>query len=289
VIASRARHFDLEEHEDQAVLRATTTEELSAQIDRLLSDKKFYKEMQAAVRTVGEARGQTEAARDFIAVFERVIAQFRPPARVEAEGLISVVIPTYNRREALRQAIESSRAPGVEVVVVDDCGSDDTPAMLSKDYPWVKAIVLPQHFGQSRARNIGIENATGEYVKFLDDDDVHLPGWFEPLVGAAREGYDVVSVGCVAPGGTGSVQALLAECRFTSQIMAKKSALRAVGGFDIAITWQEEHELLKRLDDAAYKKVHLPVMGVLKQRLDHRGFIESSGGKGAGTPGRAGF
>jgi glycosyltransferase involved in cell wall biosynthesis len=150
--------------------------------------------------------------------------------------------------------------------------------MVIKDYPSVKLVTLPERFGQSYARNIGIKEAHGEYVKFLDSDDVHLPGWLEPLREATGEGYDVITMGCVA--GTASPVVYWDRVMYTSQITVKRSALMAVGGFDVSINYEEEHELLKRLDDAAYKAYRLKIVGVVKRSVDEHSFAVPSSENG---------
>ncbi|MEI7682145.1 MAG: glycosyltransferase family 2 protein, partial [Betaproteobacteria bacterium] len=92
--------------------------------------------------------------------------------------LISVVIPTHNRSERLRQAIESVRTQGwkdLEIIVVDDASTDGTPALmedLSKLEPRIRYIRNTVALGGGGARNAGIAAARGEYVAFLDDDDL---------------------------------------------------------------------------------------------------------------------
>ena len=88
---------------------------------------------------------------------------------------ISVVIPTYNRKEYLRQAIAScfdgNDGLDIEVIVVDDGSSDGTRDYLnSLDDPRVRPF-LQEHQGGQVARNRGLIEARGEFVKFLDDDD----------------------------------------------------------------------------------------------------------------------
>lgn len=281
VIASTARHFDLLPEYEPAVLRARDTNELRRHVMRLVEDEGFYSEMVDRVRAVAEARHQEHAAADYIDVFRRVIASVsrrESCAPVHAAGKLSVVIATYNRKDSLRQAIESSQGRGVEVVVVDDGSTDGTAEMVRQEYPWVRLISLPQRFGQSYARNVGIREAAGQYIKFLDDDDTHLPGWQAALLDAIEQGYDVIGVGCAAASrARGNIEVLTDRLMYTSQLCVKRAALLAVGGFDVTIQWQEEHELLKRLDDAAYKVERLPVVAVVKREVDLRGFNVARG------------
>jgi glycosyltransferase involved in cell wall biosynthesis len=89
---------------------------------------------------------------------------------------ITVVIPTYNRKQYLRQAIAScfagNEAIDVEVVVVDDGSTDGTRTYLEQlRDPRVRPI-FQEHQGGQVARNRGLAEARGQYVKFLDDDDL---------------------------------------------------------------------------------------------------------------------
>lgn len=87
-------------------------------------------------------------------------------------GLTSVVIPTYNHAEYLEDAIVSAlwQRPA-EVIVVDDGSTDGTDAVLGSFRDQIRVIRLP-HGGPSKARNAGIEAARGEFLMFLDADDV---------------------------------------------------------------------------------------------------------------------
>jgi len=87
--------------------------------------------------------------------------------------LVSVIIPTYQRANFLSKAIESvlnQTYPYIELIVVDDGSKDATPYLVSK-YP-LKYVKLPKNFGVSFARNRGILKAKGNFIAFLDSDDV---------------------------------------------------------------------------------------------------------------------
>jgi glycosyltransferase involved in cell wall biosynthesis len=107
-----------------------------------------------------------------------------------ASPLVSVIIPVYNRAWCIRRAVESVLAQDyrpLELIVVDDGSSDDTPAVLDsiareydarpKDGATEIALrVLRQdNRGVSAARNLGIRNANGSWIALLDSDDEWLP------------------------------------------------------------------------------------------------------------------
>lgn len=104
--------------------------------------------------------------------------------------LVSVVIPTCNRREVLSrclQALTRQTYRPYEVIVVDDCSSDDTPGFLARfaaaheelRLRWVRN---ERHAGANPSRNRGIHAAEGEFVAFLDNDCIAEPDWLENLM-----------------------------------------------------------------------------------------------------------
>jgi len=90
---------------------------------------------------------------------------------------VSIIITTHNRPSLLARAIESARTAGtdVEVVVVDDASSDET-SEICQSTSGIKYVRVERNQGVAGARNIGLVACLGEYVTFLDDDDVRLPG-----------------------------------------------------------------------------------------------------------------
>jgi len=109
---------------------------------------------------------------------------------------VSVIIPTFNRRALLEQAINSCFDGNdgliIEVIVVDDGSSDSTKEFLSQlDYSRVRVLFQEQQ-GAQIARNRGIEESTGHCVKFLDDDDFFYPGTLKKQYSSLMEsGADI--------------------------------------------------------------------------------------------------
>lgn len=99
---------------------------------------------------------------------------------------ISVVIPVYNAARHLAESIESAlMQPEVkEVLLIEDASKDDSLAICSsyasRNDDRVKLLIHPRNInkGAGESRNLGILNAAGEYVAFLDADDFYLPGRF---------------------------------------------------------------------------------------------------------------
>ena len=94
--------------------------------------------------------------------------------------LLSVVIPTWNRAQLVRDAIDSAlvqRKGEVEVIVVDDASTDSTAEILEREFgDRISLLRLELRRGAGGARNAGAHLARGEFVAFLDSDDVWLPG-----------------------------------------------------------------------------------------------------------------
>jgi glycosyltransferase involved in cell wall biosynthesis len=90
---------------------------------------------------------------------------------------VSVIIPTYNREGYICQAIESvlqQTYENIEIIVVDDGSTDRTKEKLHSYLPKIRYIST-KNGGPAHARNIGMAAATGEYLAFLDSDDLYYP------------------------------------------------------------------------------------------------------------------
>ena len=91
--------------------------------------------------------------------------------------MISVVIPSYNRRDcvlALLADVYAQQGVEMEVIVVDDCSPDDSVEAIRRDFPQVKLLVNGKNGGPAVTRNHGIREAKGEIIVGLDSD-VTLP------------------------------------------------------------------------------------------------------------------
>jgi len=92
-------------------------------------------------------------------------------------ALVSIIIPSYNYGHFICRAIDSAinqTYPNIEIVVVDDGSTDDTLSRIS-DYGDKIQIVSQANQGASAARNRGIQEASGEFIAFLDADDCYRP------------------------------------------------------------------------------------------------------------------
>lgn len=109
---------------------------------------------------------------------------------------VSIIMPAYNCRRFIDKSIESVLAqtyPEWELLVVDDCSTDETRAIINQMAAAderIRCISLEENSGASVARNKAIEQAQGRYIAFLDSDDIWCPEKLEKQIGfMQRNGY----------------------------------------------------------------------------------------------------
>ena len=92
------------------------------------------------------------------------------------EELISVIIPTYNRRDKVTYAVKSvldQTYSNIEVIIIDDASTDNTEAEIKKiKDDRIRYIYMEKNHGAEGARNVGIKEANGTYIAFQDSDDI---------------------------------------------------------------------------------------------------------------------
>lgn len=114
---------------------------------------------------------------------------------------ISVVLPTYNSDKTIVPLLESIFAqnpPPGEIIVIDDCSTDETVNFVKK-YP-VRLIQQEQNGGPAKARNKGVKEAKGEIILFLDSDTYLMPKAIQALLdGFNNNGYICAQNGCCHP------------------------------------------------------------------------------------------
>jgi GT2 family glycosyltransferase len=119
--------------------------------------------------------------------------------------IVSIVTPTYNRRDSLDRLIGGLRqqtypAEHFEMVVVDDGSTDGTVDHLrSLDTPFALRVVGQEHAGPAAARNLGVSHALGDLILFLDDDVLPRPDLIDEHVRAHGESTDLVVIGPMSP------------------------------------------------------------------------------------------
>lgn len=131
------------------------------------------------------------------------MSAWEPPSKLHASAaqpLFSVIIPTYQRRDAVVAAVLSALEQTVaviEVIVVIDGSTDGTEIALSAIADPRLKIIVQKNRGAAAARNAGIDHARGRYIAFLDCDDRFLPHHLADLLPLLEQSEDVVAYGQV--------------------------------------------------------------------------------------------
>lgn len=196
----------------------------------------------------------------------------------QTEPLISVVIPCYNAERwiaATLRSVLSQDWENLEVIVVDDGSADDSASLIERDFPQVK-LLRQKNQGVAAARNHGIKSATGEWVAFLDADDIWLPeklkaqwsmlrshpearmiytAWHVWTSDAPEPEPDLVQSLCGDmnaarwQGASGWIYPeLLLDCVvWTSTVLAQRFLLEEAGCFDESLRIGEDYDLWLRV------------------------------------------
>ena len=187
------------------------------------------------------------------------------------EGLVSVVIPNYNYAHYLRETIDSVLAQtysDIEIIVVDD-GSKDGSKDVLVGYGDKVSTIFQQNQGVSAARNNGVAASEGEFVAFLDADDVWLPTKVEKQVERFRGDADLglVHVGVDEidadgnslvhrlEGVEGKVCTTLLMLKREgvlgggSGMMIRRTVFDEVGGFDLRLSTSADWDLAYRVSE----------------------------------------
>lgn len=115
-------------------------------------------------------------------------------------NLVSVIVPVYNRTEFICSALQSianQEYPHIETIVVDDGSEIDIKNFIDKNYPLAKVTFIKKtHTGLSDTLNFGIDHAKGEFLAFLDDDDLWHPHMISSAINKIEEKkMDLAAVG----------------------------------------------------------------------------------------------
>lgn len=184
-------------------------------------------------------------------------------------SLVSVIIPTYNRARFLKVAIESALAQthkDLEIIVVDD-GSTDNTAELLRPYFLKITYIRQNSAGPAAARNRALGIARGDYIAFLDSDDIWHPEKIEhqleafmqnPAIGACHTNADLIdeneNIVAILAEDEGYIQSgmvlkaiLMWRCRiFLSSLMVTRECLRQAGDFDVSLRTGEDWHFIVR-------------------------------------------
>jgi glycosyltransferase involved in cell wall biosynthesis len=180
---------------------------------------------------------------------------------------VSVVIPTYNLARLLPEAVASVRAQGrtdVEIIVVDDGSTDETPELLERlSREGDLRCFRQENAGAAAARNRGIREARKDWVAFLDADDFWLAGkldaQFEALAGKPSAAFSYTDVRIRQEGGAETdlacgtterpllPQMLAGNMFATPTVLVRRDCFDAVGLFDARLRTGEDWDMWMRL------------------------------------------
>lgn len=189
-------------------------------------------------------------------------------APLGADPLVSVIVPTANRPALLGDALASLAGqsyPHWEAVVVNDGGEDlQLPASVAGK---ATCLRLPERGGAARARNVALRAARGAVIAFLDDDDIYMPRHLQALVEGLRASGAALAYTKSVPveerlvaGGREEIRRGFAyDYRYARELLlvrslmppttwgARREAFERCGGFDEALAWTEDWDMLLRL------------------------------------------
>lgn len=217
---------------------------------------------------------------------------------------VSVVVATYRRDESLRAALTSlmeQTYTDVEIVLVDDNADEawnEKVQTILNDFPAVVYIQNKSNCGSAETRNIGIRAAGGEYVTFLDDDDVYLPCKIEKqvtLMQTAQADYSITDLllynekgqledrrvrSYIQETDTASLLKyhLLYHITGTDTLMFRKEYLDGIGGFD-PIDVGDEYYLMYKAIQAGGRFAYLKDCDVKAYIHTGEGGLSSGEGK----------
>lgn len=199
--------------------------------------------------------------------------------------LVTIIIPTFNRRRWIGECLDSVRAQtyqNIETLVIDDCSTDDTVQWLrsNPDYSFANVHVQPKNGGASIARNTGIEMAQGELIAFIDSDDLLAPNHIEKAVAVFNTQENIGLFACdstiIDPDGAvlysgktwHSIQSELRQYPIRNGVRSlkdvfifsnifpgftlPKAVFEQIGDFDQSIFPMDDYDLMLRVAGAGY-------------------------------------
>ncbi len=190
--------------------------------------------------------------------------------------MFSVIIPAYNAEKYVATAIKSvlrQTNPDFEIIVVDDGSADNSKCVVQQVSDARITYIYQENAGVSVARNTGIQNASGDYICFLDADDEWLPNHLETLTDLIRSyaecsvyftGYQIrLTTGKLVPRTQQLLKSVSEEtfsnengydliCRYgylmnTNSVCFKKEAVEKVGYFEPGVRNGEDDDMWYRL------------------------------------------
>ena len=171
--------------------------------------------------------------------------------------MISVIIPVFNGEKYLDECLSSIKNTGIEIIVVNDAGTDNSENIAKK---YTDKIINISKSGPVVARNIGLKSANGEYIMFMDADDVLVENAID-ILSQQIKGFDIViglrqdfiSPDCVDTYKPISEQKKSSHGVISGCALLKKSAFDIVGDFDSDLMCGDGYDWLLRAEKSGIK------------------------------------
>jgi len=235
--------------------------------------------------------GHGEAGAELRRAFHaRMLGNFLAPGRDDFRPLVTVVIPVFNRAGMVVEAVESCLAQDwrpLEILVVDDGSTDDPAAALRRFGDRVR-VLRQANSGVSCARNAGIAAARGDFIHFLDSDNLLLPDAVSAKVAAfraipdaaicfggavvERDGRRLPNAARIPDGGPACPTADLLRVAaqripfFVSSVMMPRWAILRAGGFEEDLRRTEDYRFWITLGLSGAKAIAVDQLSVVRRR-----------------------
>ncbi|MDP9018455.1 MAG: glycosyltransferase [Candidatus Eremiobacteraeota bacterium] len=222
------------------------------------------------------------------------------PQALRVQGpLVTIAIRTYNRPQLLTRALQSLASQvyrNLEAVVVNDAGADVSDVVVA--FPFARLINLQQNSGGSAGSNVGIDQAKGTYIGFLDDDDVLLPDHLSRLVDALEssgahaahtdtlsafaerdgdEDYRVSGYTIFLDQAVETTDFHVSDTIGPMSVLVRTDVARELGGFDADMPHAHDWEFYLKIA-RSYDFIHVPyVTGIYSIRDDSTNMMQYRG------------
>ncbi len=231
--------------------------------------------------------GKFARVRGFPAHWFAAMEKFPPDAPSNAASymhlltikpLISIVMPVYNSRwltEAIASVMRQSYS-NFELILVDDCSSNPETLQALADsarHPAIRLLRNPRNLGISGATNVGIEAARGEYIAFMDHDDLLHPDALSAFARTLNDGqaHDIYFTDEAVINSAGSIIGKMRKCQISLDLLLscnavlhfvimRKSALQKIGQLNPDYDGAQDHDLMLRAMEAGLSFHHLPLL-----------------------------
>lgn len=293
-------------------------------------DGGVFSQLQHHFHEDGDLEQKTEKTKEALSLYQSLRERFAaadasPPGqsrqKVDATGdsrirlvvpkcdkpLVSIVIPTYNRADMLMsciQAVVSLTDVPYELIIVDDCSSDSTQQVL-KNVENAKIVRNRKNLDFLRSANKGADQATGNYILFLNNDVIVRVGWLSKLVSTIEEYPECAAVGPKFLNFDGSLQeagayvmhdgkvvmygsskgAFQPEFNYMREVdycsaaclLVRADLFRQVGGLDTRYVpaYYEDPDLCFQLKSLGYKVVYQPEAVVFHHHVGSRPYSKA--------------